>query len=224
MIGASFGNYASSGVTPFSFGNALKFDGVNDYVSLPSSLPNNTGTLSLWFNTPQYGAFTVIGNSLLNNCLLQFWGANTIRIGGSSGIQFFSFTNNYNLNSWNHLVITKNAGLTTCYVNSIKTTTADFNTNDFSYNQFGRYLTNPNWYNGKLDEIGFIENIIASQTQVNELYNSGNGSNFETIMGSSTAYWRCNEADGAATLTDETGNYNGTLNNFSTPPAYFIPH
>ena len=67
-----------------------------------------------------------------------------------------------------------------------------------------------------MDEAAVWESSVATQQNVTDLYNSGNGALASDIIASPTAYYRMNESGTDTTATDETGNYNGTLNNFPT--------
>lgn len=129
-------------------------------------------------------------------------------------------------NVWYHIGITYKSGVgTRLYFNGVESTTGLIaGVQNYKFDEIGRYATGV--INGSkiIDEVA-TWNTTLSATDLANLYNSGNG-DFATNYSPANliAYWRCNEADGATTLTDEQGTYNGTLNNFSTPPAYFIPH
>ncbi len=81
------------------------------------------------------------------------------------------------------------------------------------------------FFDGVMDEAAVWSGYTLTPTEITNLYNSGGGNfatnyEYENII----SYWRFNEDDGAVTVIDEKGTYNMTLTNFSTPPAYFIPH
>lgn len=239
MIGASFGNYASSGggATPFSFGNALQFDGVNDYVTLTGSSATSLTEVSvnMWLNltnwdgagqefigrfsaTPTNGLFK-IGNS--SGGLLQPFFPTT------SGVANLSY-NTSALTGWHMITVTFKQSFLYLYIDgnevaSSLTVTGTFLSSGVDF-RIGSRLNNTFYTNGIMDEIAIWDSILTP-TQILNLYNSGNG-DFATNYSPANliTYYRCNEEDGATTLIDEQGNYNGTLNNFSTPPAYFVPH
>ena len=238
-------NYATS-KQPFNFGNALKFDGVNDYVdcgiinevrntpkltvsvwvkpvSITSSLNSVVGNYSY---TPRQSGWLV---SLQNDDIL-FWHATSTSDGGNN---LTKFNNCLTAGVWQHIFITYDGtGLVVkCYVNGVditnKTQTGSIPAtlpNNTGSVLIGQFLGLGRWMNGIMDENALWGNVVGTAQNAIDLYNSGNGALASDIIASPTAYWRMNEADGATTLTDETGNYNGTLNNFITPPAYFIPH
>ena len=217
--------FQSGGEVPFLFGNALKFDGTDDFVSLsPITLSSAGFTISFWnkginqvgvFGDNGIGYFQLINtdgriiiNSLLNLPSMLF--NNPVR----------------DNNTWYNYVITSDNNIMRCYVNTVESTSggvSTFGVKSGSITKIGARGSIA-FINGNMDEVAICDVALTTE-QIANLYNSGNGdyaTNYspENLL----AYWRCNEADGATTLVDEQGSYNGTLNNFSTPPAYFIPH
>jgi hypothetical protein len=222
---------SGGGVPPFSFGNALQFDGVNDFVSF-TPITFTTGTISFWFRTrdTNYNRVASADGATNFSYINPRVGFNTVlvRINSNNNQLFFNDPIFMVINTWYHLMITFNGTSSNLYVNGQASSSNPFAYvtagQSFSMDRFGRLWATTNYSNFDLDEFGVISGVEGTSQNAIDLYNSGNGANFETVMGSSTAYWRCNEVDGATTLVDEQGTYNGTLTNFSTPPAYFIPH
>ena len=73
-----------------------------------------------------------------------------------------------------------------------------------------------------LDEVSILDGTTASDIQIASLYDSGNGADANTVLGSTSLYYKFNESSGTS-AADSSGNSNtGTLNNFVG--TYFIPH
>ena len=219
LVGSSGG-----GAAPFEFGNALQSDGVNDYVSFPD-ISFTTGTVSFWFKTEEStGAFLISSSTSGQAYIMVRADLNqiSIRIGGV--FRTFNFTE-MNQSEWYHCMVSCGVTETNVYLNGVASSdnpTTLSGTTNFDY--FFRLWSTSNYYEASLDEVAIWNGVVGTQQNAIDLYNSGNGDLASSVIASPTAYWRCNEADGATTLVDETGNYNGTLNNFSTQPAYFVPH
>lgn len=216
---------SGGGVPPFSFGNALKFDGTDDFVSLsPITLSSEGFTISFWNKGGnQVGVFGDNGTGYLQ--LANTSGSVNINI--ILSLPYLVFANPVrDNNTWYNYVITSDNNIMRCYVNSVESTSGGLSTSGVKSGSITKIGARGSiaFINANMDEVA-IWDVALTTEQIANLYNSGNGdyaTNYspENLL----AYWRCNEADGATTLVDEQGSYNGTLNNFSTPPAYFIPH
>jgi hypothetical protein len=78
-----------------------------------------------------------------------------------------------------------------------------------------------------LDELYIYDGIEADVNDNIAFWNNGNGIDLRTRAGFETPdrYYSFNEEDDATIVTDAgSDGANLTLTNFSTPPAYFIPH
>lgn len=226
--------YQSGGGTPpFSFGNALKFDGVNDYVSFPSLSITGAFTFNFWFKAD----FTAKSSPMIfcNNASARYFrfvqnynatdSAFYVKVGAT--LRQFNFTPKLIDNQPYMLTLIRDGSNNLkCFLNGVESNlTGVVDSSNTTFHLLGAYYTLASFgfYNGDINEVGYLQGTTATAQNISDLYNGGDGANFETIMGGSTVYWRCNEEDGATTLLDENSTYNGTLNNFSTPPAYFIP-
>ncbi len=217
MIGLSYGNFQAVTTVPFSFGNALQFDGVNDYVSLS---PINNGDVdhsySMWIKHDQ----TVSGFSI---AYLRSSSSASEYIGtlNNTGIRYRAYNiadftvPAFIVGNWFHVVITYESGVgTRLYYNGVESTTGLIaGTQNFKLDNIGRYASSI--YGAKtMDEIA-VYNKTLTFAEVTGLYNSGNGDYATNYSPANLiAYWRMNESGTDTTAIDETGTYNGTLNNF----------
>ena len=223
MIGSRVGIYGQGGVVPFAFGNALQFDGVNDYVSF-TPVTANEMTISLWAKASAadgtFGYYFSSDTTGTDREGLRI----TETAGGSFGqISYFdgaAITNLHLLSSpldWNHLVLIRNTTTKALqlYVNGVSvysSSIAAISTNNIFI--LGTLNGTANYLNGTLDEVS-IWNTALSGTDITNLYNSGNG-NLATNYSPANlqAYWRMNGSGTDRTAVDEQGTYDGTLNNF----------
>jgi hypothetical protein len=222
--------FQSGGEVPFSFGNALQFDGVNDKVSIGQNLSNvGDVTLSVWFKVNAFKGtyFCILGSDISTGNYFM------IRdLSGQLQCQGFGIFGNKQtlepstLGIWNHMGIIKSGANFTVYMNGTNYGSAASSTLS-TINLFGKYGTNNafNPANGVMDELAWWETALT-EAQILNQWKGGNG-NFANIDVEPLLWYNCNEADGSTTLVNSGSggaSYNGTLNNFSTPPAYFIPH
>lgn len=232
MIGLYSANSQAITEAPFSFGNALQFDGVNDFVSFGGANaladPNSAWSFGGWFNLTNFSnSFPIIArlkSGIANNPFAIFFSNSgsyrDLTFGSVSTfvrrkVSISSFLGNYV-----HLVITYNGlGSTTqsnftVYINSVATATsasgALANSNDSS-----RLSEAGLPFIGKQDEVAFWQQELTS-VQVLNLYNSGNG-NFADVDVTPLVWFKMNES-GTDTTAVNSGSggstYDGTLNNF----------
>lgn len=213
----------SSGSEPFSFGNALQFDGTDDFVNF-STIILSSYSFSCWIK-PIGNTYIISGNGSGNGvayiAILPSPNAIIVRVGATFNYSTFaSITDNV----WQHLFVRYDGSEINVYINGVAATNNPLaRTGSVDFDRLGRLYSLSAYYDQVLDEVAIWNTDIGNQSS--NLYNSGNGDYATNYSPANLiAYWRCNETDGATTLTDEQGNYDGTLNNFSTPPAYFIPH
>lgn len=195
------------------FGNYLDFDGVNDYLSLPTvNLGTGDFTLCFWLKIPSYSSPVdmVLGNS--GSTTEYLWYNNTnirIRMGGVS----YTFPHGGIVdNNWHQILYFRNGTTLELYIDGVSKGSAT-TSNLFKFNLIGSFSSGNYMYAG-IDELGALVGSYPSTGQISSLYNSGNYANFETVMGSSTAYFKFNESGTDTIAADQNGVYDATLNNF----------
>jgi hypothetical protein len=223
MIGLGFGNFQAVTQIPFSFGNALQSDGLNDFVTYPT-ISFSSGTVNFWFNTQESvgSTFLIAGNGSGSGTsyIAPRVDTNytTVRVGGNSFN--FNFTS-ISVNTWYMQTVTYDAGTVRCFLNGVESSDgAQTLAGNNDFDRFFRLWATANYYKCKIDEIAAWDAVLTP-SDITNLYNSGNG-DFATNYSPANlqAYWRMNGVSGDGTAVDEQGNYNGTLNNFDTATCW----
>jgi len=223
----------------FEFGNALQFDGVNDFVTC-----DFTGETAIKTTQAFTVAFWVKSPASLTD-FIRLMGISTNSAGNRGEFMGFSqagdrfdffsscqdgalkrITFTFSNNTWYHIAVSYNgSGFTTIgnykiYVNGISQTVnvaGNFSSAAPNDILLGGHFNG--FYNGEktFDQFVFYDNYQASDAEILALYNSGDGQFPTTAItgGSPKVVWELDESGAATTATDSSGNGNdGTLNNF----------
>jgi hypothetical protein len=216
---------AAGGGAPFAFGNALEFDGVNDYVSsaLSSYTQTNDITLSFWIKEDTPSSFNAIMTIPMSGgqpltLLYDSGGSYGQFTFGVRGLSSNRVSSGITKTNWNHILLSGKPSIgLSCYINGVLISTVATGALGVYANNFdlGRY--GGSYGNVMLDEVAVLGGTAATLTNAQNLYNSGNGADFNSVMGSSDVYYHLDESGTATTAVDSSGNGNdGTLNNFAT--------
>ena len=164
---------AAGGLPPFSFGNALRFDGIDDYVTFSPITVNNT-TISLWFSAATLdGSF--FGNSLAANTVFRIVNSTTIRYYNGGAVADFTVSP-ISLSTWYNLIITRDGTNVRMYINNVESTSGAIAHPSLIFNQVGRYYSSgadftavmgANDLNYHLNESGTDRTAIDSGGSVN---------------------------------------------------------
>ena len=207
----------------FAFGNALDFDGTNDFVQFDSvvNMTSNSCT-SLWFK--------VAGNLSGLNCLISsvvtlgsslilVTTATNIQVVWAGGVSNFTLGSSLVLNTWSHLFISRTGAETRLYVDGVESTTGMVTTvtTDAPIKIMGKHPSNIYWLQGVLDEVAIWGTTTGTAQNATDLYNGGNGASAGSVISSPTVYYKLDESGTTTTAADSSGNgNNGTLNAFPT--------
>ena len=216
-------------------GNALKFDGVDDYVNLGSSPALNlTGsmTISAWINTKTIGGredITAddtsaggIGQWLLEVSRTASNGKLSFGWGGNSGLVLGSTV--LSVNTWYHVVAVRSgssgAWTGTIYINgAVDVSTGAIATNPgtqlgSSIGQLG--VQNQFNFNGSINDVR-IYNRALSQAEITRLYKLKKTALQGPDQTGMVGWWKMDEGQGTV-AGDSSGNRNsGTLSNMASP-------
>lgn len=240
----AFVNIAPPAVTDncSTLNNALSFDGINDYVTIPRSVSGDF-TIEYWMKTTQtgssggqwwagYGVVDAEVGSVTNDFGTTLNG-NKIAFGtgGSFDATIFS-TSAVNTGNWVHVAVTRkqSTGAMKLYINGVQEASGTGSTNSLTtpaYIRMGVMQTMVNGYfNGTLDEVR-IWNTVRTASEIST---SMNASFSGSLPSGLVAYYTINQgvAGGpnnlASTLFDAAGANNGTLTNFalSGPTSNYV--
>ena len=172
---------------------AFTFDGVNDYVQLPTNILKKTGdfSFSVWVNANALSGNRAIFGTYFYDGTTYGWrldfvnSSMTFGIFGSSQVNL-GLGGTFNTGQWYHIVVTRKASTgTKIYVNGTlnvsNTSTINPNYATTQYTTLGATQYQPStttyYFNGKIDAVNVWDKELTS-TEVTELYNSGNGKQY----------------------------------------------
>jgi hypothetical protein len=199
-IGGLTGTSPSTSAPTFTTGkigtSAFTFDGVNDYIELPTGSLKFTGdfSVSMWVKGTNWtSSRTLISNADINNVGNKWNGWHIIV--NTAGMVSFTQINNgvYNtiLSSsvslatgvWSLVTVTRTSTTSTMYINGSKvgsvtnTISIGYSTTNFPYIGSNRYLPGyplQQCFLGSLDEIGIWSRALTDSEAIG-LYENGNG-------------------------------------------------
>ncbi|MFK7932251.1 MAG: LamG domain-containing protein, partial [Saprospiraceae bacterium] len=213
---------------------ALQFDGTDDNVSIPGALGNfGTGdfTIEMQVKTAVRRMFFLskrpvcLTNSSYWDFQINPSGYLSVDLRGAGGSGGALLADNLDVadNLFHHFAITRANGVTTLYVDGIQraqaTINADLNNStDISIGLNDCTQFNFSTFDGEMDELRFW-NYARSATEIDDykytvvpINSSGLLAYYDFNNDNATA---AGDNTGQTTLTDHTGNYNGTLNSFA---------
>jgi hypothetical protein len=174
-------NFGKEGAVIGKVGQALEFDGEDDYVDLGTgALITDSSTVSMWFKMDTISTYYAIFSTASGATdRLSIYTATNGRI----VIQVVDGSNNawatsgdYDNNLWHHMVVVRNGDITgnaVLYIDGSIVSTATFgNSNDSTNNSIGGNDIENSWFKGSLDEVR-IYNRALSPEEVQELYQLG---------------------------------------------------
>jgi len=200
--------------------NSLLFDGVNDYVSIGSPVSMSAeATVNMWVKFSDLNTRLVSDTS--NTAVIWTPTSTSVRIYCGGNFQDFVVPI-MSLGTWYMITATRDAANGwRVYLNGTESTSGlQARSGTFNVNRLGNLGSV--YSSVVLDEVSILDGTTASDIQIASLYDSGNGADANTVLGSTSLYYKFNESSGTS-AADSSGNSNtGTLNNFVG--TYFIPH
>ena len=218
------------------FGNALAFDGVNDYVSAPRTVQDDF-TIEFWFSSTQNAGSASQyhnGRGMVDASVIGVLGDFGVSLGagkvlfGIGGI--VGVLDDVTINSgvalndglWHHVAATRtrSTGVMNLYINGVLVSTGIGSTQSLNVPlniRIGSLLYSGAAFSGKMDEVR-IWNTVRTQAQISENMNAPLSGLLPPDL---VTYYKLNSGTansnnaGVVTAFDETGNSNGTLNNFA---------
>lgn len=221
-------------VNPNIHGEALNFDGTNDYVqtSYPGILDTNNRTFEAWINVSPSAPSSNL--TILDYGLNSAGSRNTFVVDGSRGIRFTSGGTNANLNSpagviqpgqWEHVAFVLNSGVGYLYVNGTQVATGNLSSVNTPANntdvRFGERISGGSIpFSGFLDEVR-IWNVARTAAEINASMNE----EFCDAIPGLGAYFKMNQGvargnnSSLASLENFVKTGDGTFMNFALSGA-----
>jgi hypothetical protein len=211
--------------TSGKIGNAFSFDGVNDYVELPTSSLRMTGdfTISCWFYMNTQSTYHALVENLYSTDFSNRYGWALYYQGGKIRFATYNLSTAITQGSttiatgqWYHLVVTKKVlGTPKIYINGVlESSTVAYGTNTLhpAYNtnnipRFGVDVDSGVWggyLNGRLDSVNVWDRELSTN-EISLLYNTGNGTQYSSGVFGLTQ-----------SSLDSYGTNHGTLTNGTT--------
>ena len=213
---------SQSNWTTGKFGTGLKFDGTNDYVSIPDSANldiSSNITIEAWFKATSTGDYQIIlmkgghwnGDPVPPVYGLRLTDTNKfsclIRIGGTEYANDTTAT--YTDNNWHHGALTYNGSNVKCYIDGVNyatlSVTGTIDTNNANVTiGLPRNLVDDR-FSGTIDEVLIYKRVLSPEeikaaynTKINPLYN-----NFiNLVIGAYTYYAYITDLTGANAQTE----------------------
>ncbi len=227
--------------THAKFGNALVFDGVNDYVNISDSASldiTQAITLEAWFKTDSLGKFhTLISKGADDAYNLRVRDTNVTQfyLNASDGTSINAqSTNTISANTWYHIVGTYDGSTAKLYVNAAEwasaSATKTINTNNVSL-WIGERTDSwaSGWTNGIIDDVKIYSRAL-SPDEVKQHYLQTQSQYYDDFNTQPSAYvgvedspdnglvgyWKFDEASGTSAKDESglgnTGTWTGTAN------------
>ncbi len=229
------GTVSGASWTTGNINNALSFDGVDDYVELPTTtqMSSSTGSVSMWINSSQdytnsgmifYGAGDVNGNGFGSGDELHvhFNSDETLGLfiqGDTQSVNIVS-DDTYADGQWHHVAATWDInGEAILYIDGAEVASANHDANVFNFSASMRlgttYQTGIRSYEGLLDQVKVYEGVLST-TDVGELINEGPGLTPVEPDG----HWNLNETSGTTANDASSNNYDGAVSGATWATGY----
>jgi hypothetical protein len=214
--------------TVYNFGNALQFDGVNDYVNFTEQTYTSTVfSASFWIKYTTVNSNRIIfGSNSNSNKYFRLDSATQFSVRTrSAGASIDTWTvPTLSSGQWYHLAVSLDNGTNLLWLNGNQyssNSSVNYAAETISVGRIGGRSSITQMTEGVIDDF-IIQSVVLNQTNVDSIYNSGAGSLPTTAFPNSDVYYKFNESSGTS-AADSSGNSNtGTLNNFTG--TYWVTH
>lgn len=190
------GGYWDSRVPIFDFGNELVLDGINDYVLLGTTVNmSTTSSVNFWIKFQTDFVNRIISDDL-NTAVIWTVTDSTIRVYVGGGFQDFTVPT-MALGTYYMITVTRTSNDWRVWLNGVESVTGTkTKTGTFAVDTIGRL--DSIYTDGTINEIAFWEGYALTQTEIDDLYNGGNGrdARVAVVLSPVARYFKCNETSG----------------------------
>jgi len=209
-------------IEPWSAGNALEFDGVNDWVGLDSRITlSGDLTGSIWFFLDAFNTM-VLSDQVAADRYVYIPNTTTIQFSVSSTLNY-SFPA-MSTGVWYHLMFTRSGTDIRMYVNGVESTTGVFSPAlaDMYFHNIGKFNTDILYTNGKIDDFYLWDGVVGTLGNAASLYNGGVPVDPESVIAAADYKYRFNSSSGIIAVDDGPNSNDGTLTNFADPDNNWV--
>ena len=200
-------------------GNALQFDGSDDYVSVPSISIADNITVSAWVYSANFNSTMFVVQKEPVNTQWELFFEGNLKWRTSGGEITCTPPSN---NNWHFVAATQSGTTATLYIDGIQTATGTIGAfgNGTGSIDIGRHESGY-YFNGKIDDVR-IYNYARTADQVLQDYNAGSAARFGAPSAGTAdpwagalpvAYWNLDENTGALAKDSSGNGNNGSLIN-----------
>ena len=214
--GANWRSYINDGIDYGANAYSLEFDGANDYIDLSSNVSiSGAFSISMWVYPDDIAGYLILGSTSTDNIFVYANSSGTLQIRGGTGFttNVVSSTN-LTAGSWQHVVITRDAGLNYTFYRNKTSNAVTGATSTDSAIAFDRIAANSTvqfgTFDGKMDDLAFY-NKELSASEVASIYDNN------LHASGLVAFYRFEDGSGTS-LSDVVGSNDGTLTNFPASP------
>jgi hypothetical protein len=210
----------------FSFGNALEFDGVNDFVSLSSSITTSTDfAFFIMYNQANNDNLHMLAsNSASNLPIISLATVVSVRRlnfrNNATILKTFTFpSNTIKSGVWQKCLINSTNGTVRVYIDGIEATDTFTISTGITINQVGCTQNGDFVFDGFLDNFFMLDRAMTT-SEMTDIFSESTNFNIAKSE-DSEIFLEFNETEGT-TAEDSSGNSNnGTLNNFNVDNCPF---
>jgi len=208
----------------FDFGNALRFNGTSNRLTHMLLTVSGDLTSSIWvYIEGANDAPVVLRGNNFNYTRVRLDTSEVVLLMEGNSLVFdmpASITNQM----WINVVTSRISGFFKTYINGVESTTGSLANSDI-YRVNGVSSFPGILIDGLTDEYGVTNGVGATAQNAIDLYNNGNGNDYQDIMSSASIHLKFNESGTDAIAMDSSGNNrNGTLVNYTFIPSPWEPH
>lgn len=211
------------GASPWTAGNALRYDGDNDQVALASEITFAADfTFSCWVNLVNVSSI-VMGRQASGFYALFINTTTRMNVQlANNGV--FDFAEAIVLGNWFHHMTARSGTNTRVYRNGVQATTGSAFTGagEVAFDLFGTRSVLDLYFDGDMDDCYFWDGVVGSDQDAIDLYNAGVPLDPETVIADADYKYRFNSESGIVLVDSGENENDGELENFADPDSNWI--